>query len=182
MGGPFCVCGPRMVFSRHPTGKHVSLSATERGIVMPEKRTMERAKKDLREGKAPSTAAGEFVREEIEHVREGKHGARSPQQAIAIGLSKARRAGIPLGPPKSGSKEVRKRAEREYEEGQEHPGQKLSARRSRSREMALKREPKSSVSHEALARQAKRASSKRSAASRSASATRGAKKRASARS
>ena len=62
---------------------------------MPEKETMERAQKDLREGKSPSTAAGEFVREEIEHVREGKHGARSPQQAIAIGLSKARRAGIP---------------------------------------------------------------------------------------
>jgi hypothetical protein len=148
---------------------------------MPEKRTRERAKKDLREGKAPSTAAGEFVREEIEHVREGKHGARSPQQAIAIGLSKARRAGIPLEPPKSGSKTVRKRAEREYEEGQEHPGRKPSARRSHSRETALKREPKSTVSHEALSRQAKRAATKRSAASRSASARRGAKKRAAAR-
>jgi hypothetical protein len=91
---------------------------------MPDKETLERAKHDLREGKAPSTAAGELVREEIEHVREGKHGARSPQQAIAIGLSKARRAGVPLEPPKSGSKQVRERAEREYEEGQEHPRQK----------------------------------------------------------
>jgi len=97
---------------------------------MPEKDTLERAKQDMREGKAPSTAAGEFVHEEIEHVREGKHGARSAKQAIAIGLSKARRAGIPLKPPKSGSKTVRKRAEREYEEGQEHSGRKPSAKRS----------------------------------------------------
>lgn len=105
---------------------------------MPEKRTLERAKEDLREGKSPSTAAGEFVHEEIEHVREGKHGARSPQQAIAIGLSKARRAGIPLPPPKSGSKTVRERAEREYEEGQEHPGRRPSARRSHSRQASMK--------------------------------------------
>jgi hypothetical protein len=69
---------------------------------MPDRSTTERAKRDLREGKSPSTAAGEFVHEEIEHVREGKHGARSPQQAIAIGLSKARRAGVPLPPPKRG--------------------------------------------------------------------------------
>ncbi len=74
---------------------------------MPEKEVVDRAEEDLREGKSPSTAAGEFVHEEIEHVREGKHGARSPQQAIAIGLSKARRAGIPLAPPKAGkTKEV----------------------------------------------------------------------------
>src|SRR6201990_1051422 len=97
---------------------------------MPEKATMDRAKEDLKEGKSPSTAAGEFVREEIDHVREGKHGARSPQQAIAIGLSKARRAGIPLAPPKSGSKSVRERAEREYEEGQEQPNRKPSPKRS----------------------------------------------------
>jgi hypothetical protein len=148
---------------------------------MPERRTIERAKEDLREGKAPSTAAGEFVHEEIEHVRGGKHGARSAKQAIAIGLSKARRAGVPLAPPKTGSKAVRKRAEREYEEGQEHPGRKPSAKRSHSREAALKREPKSTASHESLSRQAKRASAKRSAAARSASATRGAKKRAAAR-
>lgn len=148
---------------------------------MPEKETLERATQEMREGKAPSTAAGEFVHEEIEHVREGKHGARSAKQAIAIGLSKARRAGIPLQPPKNGSKTVRERAEREYKEGQEHPGRKPSAKRSRSTENALKREPKSTASRSALSRQAKSASAKRSAASRSASASRGARKRAAAR-
>lgn len=148
---------------------------------MPEKKTIERAKEDLREGKAPSTAAGEFVHEEIEHVREGKHGAQSPQQAIAIGLSKARRAGVPLAPPKSGSKAVQEKAEREYEEGQEHPGRRPSARRSHSRETAMKREPKTTASRSALSRQTKRASAKRSAASRSASAKQGARKRAAAR-
>ncbi len=148
---------------------------------MPEKQTLERAKEDLQEGKSPSTAAGEFVREEIEHVREGKHGARSPQQAIAIGLSKARRAGVPLAPPKNGSKAVRDRTEREYEEGQEHPGRKPSARRSRSREAALEREPESTTSRTALSKQSKRASAKRSAASRSASARKAAKTRATAR-
>jgi hypothetical protein len=82
---------------------------------MPEKETMKRAREDLREGKSPSTAAGEFVREEIDHVREGKHGARSPQQAIAIGLSKARRAGIPLKPPAPGktSESTRHKAEKD---------------------------------------------------------------------
>ena len=87
---------------------------------MPEKKTVERAKEDLRRGKSPSTAAGEFVREEIEHVREGKHGARSAKQAIAIGLSKARRAGVPLRPPQRGrtSERTRRAAEREYEIGQ----------------------------------------------------------------
>jgi hypothetical protein len=144
---------------------------------MPEKETIKRAKQDLREGKAPSTAAGEFVREEIEHVREGKHGARSPQQAIAIGLSKARRAGVPLGPPKTGSKEMRDKAQREYEEGQEHPGKKLSSKRSHSRKTAMKREPKSTTSRTALSRQGKRASAKRSSASRSAAAKRAAKTR-----
>lgn len=144
---------------------------------MPDKRTIERAKEDLREGKAPSTAAGEFVHEEIEHVREGKHGARSPQQAIAIGLSKARRAGIPLKPPKSGSKDVRERAEREYEEGQEHPGKKPSASRSHSRQRAMKQEPKSTASHEALSRQSKRASARHSASARSVAAKKGAAKR-----
>src|SRR5215813_9120696 len=87
---------------------------------MPEQETVRRAERDLEEGKSPSTAAGEFVHEEIEHVREGKHGARSPQQAIAIGLSKARRAGVPLPPPKKGTTKgsTRKNAEREYRAGQ----------------------------------------------------------------
>jgi hypothetical protein len=86
---------------------------------MPEKQTLERAKEDLKEGKSPSTAAGEFVHEEIEHVREGKHGARSPQQAIAIGLSKARRAGIPLPSPRRGktNEKTRSKAERDYKRG-----------------------------------------------------------------
>lgn len=132
---------------------------------MPEKRTVERAKEDLREGKSPSTAAGEFVREEIDHVREGKHGARSPKQAIAIGLSKARRAGIALKPPsaKKSGKEVARRAERDYEKGQNEPvtQEEGSKSRGRSRLRALKREPKNTVSRSALARQAKSAAARR---------------------
>ena len=131
---------------------------------MPEKQIVQRAKQDLREGKSPTTAAGEFVRAEIEHVREGKHGARSAKQAIAIGLSEARRAGIPLKPPAKGktSAATRQKAERDYEKGQKDPqtGEKSNAR-SRAREKAMKREPKSSVSHEALSRQAKSAARKR---------------------
>src|SRR5687767_894913 len=97
---------------------------------MPERKTLERAAKDKREGKAPTTQAGEFVREEIEHVREGKHGARSTEQAIAIGLSKARRAGVKLPAPKKGtaSKKTRKRAQRDYEAGQ---GKRKAASRKR---------------------------------------------------
>jgi hypothetical protein len=129
---------------------------------MPEKATMDRAKKDLREGKSPTTAAGEFVREEIEHVRERKHGARSPQQAIAIGLSKARRAGIPLKPPKRGkvSEETRHRAEKDFEKGRIEPktDEEGSTARGRARLRAMQREPKSTASHKALSDQAKRAS------------------------
>jgi hypothetical protein len=136
---------------------------------MPEKETVRKAKEDLREGKSPTTAAGEFVHEEIEHVREGKHGARSPKQAIAIGLSKARRAGIPLGPPKKGktSEATRHKAERDYEKGQKNPQtSEKHNNRSRAREKALKREPKSTASHAALSRQAKSAAGKRSSRSR----------------
>jgi hypothetical protein len=125
---------------------------------MPEKETMERAEKDLREGKSPSTASGEFVREEIEHVREGKHGARSPQQAIAIGLSKARKAGVPLGPPARGktSDATRQKAEKDFEQGKNDPQtREKNTTRSRAREKAMKKEPKSSASHAALSRQAK---------------------------
>lgn len=101
---------------------------------MPERATTERAKEDLREGKSPSTAAGEFVREEIEHVREGKHGAHSPQQAIAIGLSKARRAGIPLHPPAKGKtkESTRKQAARDYRKGQSGKREEPSPRASRA--------------------------------------------------
>src|ERR1043165_4351488 len=87
------------------------------GIPMPERQTMEAAKRDLRQGKSASTAAGEFIREEIHHIREGKHGARSTKQAIAIGLSKARRAGIPLGTPRTGSKRTKDAAKRETRAG-----------------------------------------------------------------
>jgi Family of unknown function (DUF6496) len=142
---------------------------------MPEKATLEKAKEDLREGKSPSTAAGEFVREEIEHVRQGKHGVRSPQQAIAIGLSKARRAGIPLKPPRRGqaSKSTRTRAERDYRRGRTSPGRKPSARRSRATERALRREPRSSASRSALSRQGRSAARRRSRANRSQAARRG---------
>jgi hypothetical protein len=130
---------------------------------MPEKEVVDRAEEDLREGKSPSTAAGEFVHEEIEHVREGKHGARSPQQAIAIGLSKARRAGIPLAPPKPGkTKEAtRKSAERDFRKGQSGTAKKVSAKRSRAVEGALKKEPRSTASHKALSAHAKKAAKSR---------------------
>jgi hypothetical protein len=130
---------------------------------MPEKEVVDRAKEDLKEGKSPSTAAGEFVHEEIEHVREGKHGARSPQQAIAIGLSKARRAGIPLAPPKAGktSKSTRANAERDLRKGQSGTKKKVSAKRSRAIENALKKEPRSTASRKALSDHAKKAAKSR---------------------
>jgi hypothetical protein len=139
---------------------------------MPEKSTMERAKEDLREGKSPSTAAGEFVHEEIEHVREGKHGARSPQQAIAIGLSKARRAGIPLKPPAKGKakESTRKRAERAYEKGQSHKAEEPSPRASLAREKVLQEEPRSTASHRSLSAQSRTASRQRSRGERHAAA------------
>jgi hypothetical protein len=131
---------------------------------MPTKSTTERAKRDLREGKRPTTAAGEFVREEIEHVRQGKHGARSSRQAIAIGLSKARRAGVPLPPPKKGraKSKTRQSAARDYEAGQgKRKPRAPSARRSRATEKALKREGHSAASHGALSAQAKRSAAAR---------------------
>ena len=134
---------------------------------MPEKETLERAKKDKREGKAPSTQAGEFVHEEIEHVREGKHGARSTKQAIAIGLSKARRAGVKLPPPKKASKETREQAARDTRKAKSGARKKKSVKRSRATLAALKREGHRAASKKALSRQATRAAAKRSAASRS---------------
>jgi hypothetical protein len=132
---------------------------------MPVKAVIERAKQDLREGKSPSTAAGEFVREEIDHVREGKHGARSPQQAIAIGLSEARRAGIPLKPPAPGktNTETRKKAQQDFETGQTSPQTHPEGitRRGKARIKAMRQEPKNTVSHAALSRHAKTAARKR---------------------
>lgn len=135
---------------------------------MPEKQTLERARQDAREGKSASTQAGEFVREEMHHVREGKHGAASPQQAIAIGLSKARRAGVKLPPPKSGraSASTRQKATRDYEKGQSHSRRKPSARRSRARKDVLKKEGRSAASHRSLSQQARSSARKRGSASR----------------
>src|SRR3954469_2480938 len=145
---------------------------------MPEKETLRRAREDKRQGKAPSTQAGEFVREEIDHIREGKHGARSTKQAIAIGLSKARRAGVKLEPPAKGkaSAKARRSASLALKEGAHK--KKPSAKRSRSAEKALKREPHSAASKKALSRQAHTAAKKRSAASRSAAAKKAARTRA----
>jgi hypothetical protein len=136
---------------------------------MPEKETRNRARQDAREGKSASTQAGEFVREEMEHIREGKHGARSAKQAIAIGLSKARRAGVKLAAPKKGksSKRTRKQAKRDLAKGKSHSKAKPSPRRSRAVKRALKREPHSAASHRALSRQAHRAARKRTKAERS---------------
>lgn len=143
---------------------------------MPEKETLERAQQDKREGKSPSTQAGEFVREEIEHVREGKHGARSTKQAIAIGLSKARRAGVDLQPPKRGSKKVKEQAKRDLRTGTKRK-QKKSTKRARATRAALKREPHRAASKLALSRQAKKAAKKRSAKSRSQAAKKAARTR-----
>ena len=135
---------------------------------MPERETIKRARKDAREGKAPSTQAGEFVHEEIDHVREGKHGARSAKQAIAIGLSKARRAGVKLPPPKKGaaSKSTRTQAARAYAKGQKAPGRAPAPKRSRAVRTALKREGRQAASHTALSRQAHTSAERRGSASR----------------
>src|SRR5438445_12930254 len=135
---------------------------------MPEKETMERASQDKREGKASTTQAGEFVREEMHHIREGKHGARSTKQAIAIGLSKARRAGVKLPPPKKGktSERTRKSAERAFRKGQSDHESKTNPRRSAAITRALKREGHEAASSPALSRQAKQQARHRTAAER----------------
>lgn len=137
---------------------------------MHDKEALRRAKKDKLEGKSPSTQAGEFVREEIEHVREGKHGARSPEQIIAIGLSEARRAGVALKPPAKGtvSEKTRRSAERAYEKGQKH--EPISKKRSMTTEKALEKEGTWAASHEALSEHAHKAAMKRTPAERSKSA------------
>src|SRR4029450_5142885 len=120
----------------HPLG---TIQGTQREVPMPEKETIERGHEDAREGKSPSTQAGEVVREEMHHIREGKHGARSTKQAIAIGLSKARRAGVKLRPPKKGttSRKTRKSAESAYRKGQSSRKKKPSTRRSRTTERTV---------------------------------------------
>jgi hypothetical protein len=138
---------------------------------MPERQTLMRAQRDKRAGKAPTTQAGEFIREEMHHIRERKHGARSPQQAIAIGLSKARRAGVPLKPPAPGrtSEKTRRQAERAYEAGQRGVG-RTNPRRSAAIEHALERERHDSASPQALSSATRSAARRRSSASRSAAA------------
>lgn len=137
---------------------------------MANKKTIKRVQRDRRQGKSPGTQAGEFVREEIEIIRKGVHGARSARQAIAIGLSKARRAGVDLKPPKKGtvSEKTRKSAESTYRKGQRH--EPISPTRSRASEKALKREGRGAVSRQALSKQAHAAARKRGAADRSAAA------------
>jgi hypothetical protein len=145
---------------------------------MPEKEVIERARRDAQEGKAPSTQAGEFVREEFEHVREGKHGARSPQQAIAIGLSKARRAGVNLPPPRKGrtSQKTRSQATRDLRKGRSKT-KTPSAKRSRAVSNALRRESRSSASHSAISAQARRSARKRGSTGRNRTAAKAARTR-----
>lgn len=138
---------------------------------MPEKETIERAREDAREGKSPSTQAGEFVREEIHHVREGKHGARNPKQAIAIGLSKARRAGVKLPPAPEGTASAKK------SEGRRKSGRRPSRTRSRASSRALRREGRSSASKRSLSKQARGAAHRRTSRSRSAAARKAARTR-----
>lgn len=142
---------------------------------MPEKQTLERARQAKRKGKSASTQAGEFVREEIHHVRQGKHGARSTKQAIAIGLSKARRAGVRLRPPQKGtvSARTRRSSERDYKLGER--SSQPSPNRSRAGQRALKRESRSVASKANLARQARSSARQRTRAARSASATQAAR-------
>ena len=135
---------------------------------MPEQETIRRAKEDAEEGKAPSTQAGEFVREEIHHVREGKHGASSAKQAIAIGLSKARRAGVKLAPPK-GPEAIGKKAAQDTAAG-EHTKKKKSQKRSRATLSALRKNSRTSASHQSLSRAAKDSAAKRGKPARSAAA------------
>ena len=148
-------------------------------IVMPEKETLERAEQDKQEGKSASTQAGEFVREEMDHVREGKHGVKNTKQAIAIGLNKARAAGVDLKPPKKGrtSRKTRKSAESAYRKGHSKKKKSTSAKRSKAVSGALKKMPKKGASHTALSKQAKSAARKRSSASRSAAAKKAARTR-----
>src|SRR3954447_3867553 len=136
---------------------------------MPEKKTLEKAKRDLKQGKSPTTAAGEFVKEEIEHVRQGKHGARSTKQAIAIGLSKARRAGVSLPAPQKGqtSETTRRSAQRELATARgQRERRSPSSKRSAAASRALKRESKAAASPAALSRHAKVAARRRRRASK----------------
>lgn len=137
---------------------------------MPEKETMERAQRAKRQGKAPTSQAGEFVREEMHHIREGKHGARSTKQVIAIGLSKARRAGVKLPKPSRGAK-AKTRQSAEYATRAARRGrQRPAATRARAMSRALRRESRGAASRKALARQARSAARRRPSTARRAAA------------
>jgi hypothetical protein len=157
---------------------HIYCCRIDKYHYMPEKKTIERAERDKRQGKSASTQAGEFVKEQMDEIRAGKHGARNTKQAIAIGLSEARRAGVALKPPAPGktSEKTRKSAESAYEKGQRH--EPVSKTRSNATEKALKKEGTAAASHKALSKQAKSAAAKRTPADRSAAAKKAAKTRA----
>jgi hypothetical protein len=142
---------------------------------MPESSTIERARRDARQGKSASTQAGEFVREQIHHIRQGAHGARSAKQAIAIGLSEARRAGVDLPPPSSAASGIRKRAARDLEKGRTRS--KPSPKRQRATLRALRREGSAAASSQALSAQARSAARRRGPAARSAAAKKAARTR-----
>ncbi len=156
------------------------MARRELRFAMPKKSTIKRAAKDRRQGKSASTQAGEFVREEIDEIRAGKHGARSARQAIAIGLSKARRAGVKLPAPKKGavSEQVRRKAAQDTAKGKSKSRSKVSRKRSLATTRALQREPRKSASKASLSRQAHRAAQRRTPAQRSASAKKAARTRA----
>jgi hypothetical protein len=174
------VSSPGVVQGLQFQGKSSNATTDRKPTAMPEKKTIEKAKQDKREGKSPSTQAGEFVHQEIEHVKQGKHGARSTKQAIAIGLSEARRAGVKLPPPKKGtvSEETRRKAEHDSEVGAKGAKKTVSRTRSKATQEALKKEGHSAASTQALSKQAKSAAAKRTAADRSAAARKAAKTRA----
>lgn len=140
---------------------------------MPEKSTRKAAARDKRQGKSASTQAGEYVHEEIEHIRQGKHGARSTKQAIAIGLSKARRAGVKVPAKKTAGKTTRKRASRDEAAATDHTSP--SIKRSRASLAALKKEGHGAASTSALSKQAQKSAAKRSAQSRSVAAKKAAR-------
>lgn len=146
---------------------------------MPSKATIARARQEKREGKSPSTQAGEFIKETMEDIRSGRIGARSTKQAIAIGLSKARRAGVDLPPPPKGktSEATRKNAKRAYEVGQTEPNKPVNPKRSKATTKALRREGSEAASHAAISKQVSQQAKKRTPAERSASARKGAKTR-----
>jgi len=176
---PYSIRQTRLQKIIDTSGQLRTLLSVQEGSVMPEKETIEHAQQDAREGKSPSTQAGEFVREEMHHVREGKHGAASPQQAIGIGLSKARRAGVKLPTPRSGKASAKtiKQARRDERKGQSHSAREPSAKRSRATTRALKREGHSAASHDSLSRQARRVAKNRGPSARHNSAVKASRTR-----